>query len=60
MDNRSYTLPALNATARVVGIDAMLNAVFVSTRAFACFAPLVVTKNEQATSSVQTGAAQTW
>jgi len=60
LDNRSYPLPALNATARVVGIDAMLNAVYASVQAFACFAPLVVTKNEQAASSVQTGAAQTW
>jgi GR25 family glycosyltransferase involved in LPS biosynthesis len=60
LDNRSYSLPALNATGRVIGIDAMLNAIFASIRAFACFAPLVVTKNEQASSSVQTGAAQTW
>jgi glycosyl transferase, family 25 len=60
LDNRSYPLPALNATARVVGIDAMLNAVYASIRAFACFAPLVVSKNEQAASSVQTGATQTW
>jgi glycosyl transferase family 25 len=60
LDNRSYPLPALNATARVVGIDAMLNAVYASVRAFACFAPLVVTKNEQASSSVQTGATRIW
>jgi glycosyl transferase family 25 len=60
MDNRSYPIPAFGATARVVGIDAMLNTVFASVRAFACFAPLVVTKNEQATSTVQTAAAQLW
>jgi glycosyl transferase, family 25 len=60
MDNRSYPLPALNVTARVVGIDAMLNTAYASIRAFACFAPLVVTKNEKASSTVQTGAARTW
>ena len=60
MDNRSYPVPAYNATGKVIGIDSMLNTVFASVRAFACFAPLVVTKNDQATSTVQTGAAQLW
>jgi glycosyl transferase family 25 len=60
MDNRSYPLPAFNTTASVVGIDAMLNTVYGSIRAFACFAPLVISKNEQASSSVQTGAVRTW
>ncbi len=60
LDNHSYAVPALNSTARVVGIDAMLNVVFASVSAFACFAPLVVTRNDQAASSVQTGAAQVW
>jgi glycosyl transferase, family 25 len=60
MDNRSYAIPAINATGRVIGIDCMLNAVFASVRAFACFAPLVVTKNDGAVSTVQTGAAQLW
>jgi GR25 family glycosyltransferase involved in LPS biosynthesis len=60
MDNRSYPVPAYNGTARVIGIDAMLNTAYASIRAFACFAPLVISKNERATSTVQTGAAQTW
>ena len=60
MDNRSFSLPGLDATAKVVGIDSMLNTAYASIRAFACFAPLVVTKNDRATSSVQTGAVQRW
>jgi GR25 family glycosyltransferase involved in LPS biosynthesis len=60
MDNRSYQVPAFSGVGRVIGIDSMLNAVFGSVRAFACFAPLVVTKNDAAVSSVQTGAAQRW
>lgn len=60
MDNRSFPVPALNATARAMGIDSMLNTAFASIRAFACFAPLVVSKNDRATSTVQTGAAQPW
>jgi len=60
MDNRSFPIPALDATARVIGIDSMLNTAFASIRAFACFAPLVVAKNDKATSTVQTGAAQSW
>jgi len=60
MDNRSYPVPAYNSTGKVIGIDAMMNAVYGSIRAFACFAPLVVSKNEQATSSIQTKDAQLW
>jgi GR25 family glycosyltransferase involved in LPS biosynthesis len=60
MDNRSYPIPALNGMAKVTGIDGMMNAVYASIRAFACFAPLVVSKNDQAASTVQTGAVQLW
>jgi GR25 family glycosyltransferase involved in LPS biosynthesis len=60
MDNRSYPVRALNATATAMGIDSLLNTAYASIRAFACFAPLVITKNERASSSVQTGAVQRW
>jgi hypothetical protein len=38
----------------------MMNAIYCSIEAFACFAPLVVPKNDHATSTVQTGAAHRW
>ncbi len=60
MDNRTYPVPALNRMLGVVGVDGMMNTIYNSIEAFACFAPLVVPKNDHATSTVQTGAFQRW
>ena len=60
MDNRTFPVPALNRTLPAVGVDGMMNTIYSSIQAFACFAPLVVPKNDHATSTVQTGALRRW
>jgi glycosyl transferase, family 25 len=60
MDNRTYPVPALNRTLAAVGVDGVMNTIYSSIQAFACFAPLVVPKNDHATSTVQTGALRRW
>ncbi len=53
MDNRPITIPALKRSFPAFGLDCMLNDVYKSVEAFACFSPLVLPKNDRAASTVQ-------
>lgn len=53
MDNRQVAIPALKRSIPAFGLDCMLNGVYKNTEAFACFAPLVLPKNDRAASTVQ-------
>jgi len=46
--------PGLNRELPNNGIDIAMNRIYASTNSFACFPPLVITKNEHETSSIQT------
>lgn len=53
MDNRPIAIPALKRSFPAFGLDCMLNDVYKNTEAFACFAPLVLPKNDRTASTVQ-------
>lgn len=53
MDNRQVAIPALKRSISAFGLDCMLNDVYKNVEAFACFAPLVLPKNDRAASTVQ-------
>jgi len=53
MDNRQIAIPALKRSFPAFGLDCMLNDVYKNVEAFACFAPLVLPKNDRAASTVQ-------
>jgi glycosyl transferase family 25 len=60
MDNRQFAVPALNGSLLVEGVDGMMNGIYKFIKAYACFAPLVIPRNDHATSTVQTANAQAW
>jgi GR25 family glycosyltransferase involved in LPS biosynthesis len=62
IDNRSYARTLFGQTVEVPvsGIDHMLNCVYDSVEAYACFAPLVLPHNDVANSTTQTGDARGW
>jgi glycosyl transferase family 25 len=64
MDNRVVTIEALgNRAMTTMGADMMGNSIYSFVRAYACFAPLVVPRNNNATSSTQShvaSAARVW
>ena len=62
IDNRSYARTVFGQTldVPVSGIDHMLNCVYQSIEAYACFAPLVLPHNDKANSTTQTGDARAW
>lgn len=51
MDNRAYKVQLLGRELNAVGIDGMLNCLYPAIQAYACFAPLVVPRNDTATST---------
>ncbi|HVT55009.1 MAG TPA: glycosyltransferase family 25 protein [Xanthobacteraceae bacterium] len=53
MDNRPIAIPALKRSIPAFGLDCMLNGVYKNVEAFACFAPLVLPRNDRAASTVQ-------
>jgi glycosyl transferase family 25 len=60
MDNRSFSVPSLGRTLAATGIDHMMNVIYGGIEAYACFAPLVVPRNDHASSTVQTADAREW
>jgi glycosyl transferase, family 25 len=60
MGNLLFRIPALLKEHTVVGVDGMMNRIYRSIDAFACFAPLVIPRNDNATSTTHTGDARTW
>jgi len=61
MDNRPVTIQALgNRVLQTTGLDGMGNSTYGFMKAFACFAPLVVPRNDNATSTTYTHDARTW
>jgi hypothetical protein len=60
MENMLFPVPALGRTLAVTGVDGMMNCIYRLIDAFACFAPLVVPRNDNATSTTYTGDARTW
>ncbi|QPF94214.1 glycosyltransferase family 25 protein [Bradyrhizobium commune] len=61
MENRFLRIPMLNRTVPVMGIDGMMNFIYHSIEAFACFSPLVIPKNNNANSTtVPTGEVPRW
>jgi GR25 family glycosyltransferase involved in LPS biosynthesis len=53
MDNRQIAIPALKRSFPAFGLDCMLNDFYKNVEEFACFAPLVLPKNDRAASTVQ-------
>jgi GR25 family glycosyltransferase involved in LPS biosynthesis len=64
MDHRLVTIEALgNRALPTMGADMMANSIYPFVKAYACFAPLVVPRNDSATSTTQShiaSAARTW
>jgi glycosyl transferase, family 25 len=62
IDNRSYarTLFGQTVDVRVSGIDHMFNCIYHCIEAYACFAPLVLPRNDSASSTTQTGDVRVW
>jgi glycosyl transferase, family 25 len=60
MDNRSLFVPLLGRELAASGIDHMMNSIYNATEAYACFAPLVVPRNDHTTSTIQTADAREW
>lgn len=61
MDNRQYKVPLLGRELGVVGIDGMMNCIYPSVAAYACFAPLVMPRNDTATSTtIQAADLRSW
>jgi GR25 family glycosyltransferase involved in LPS biosynthesis len=64
MDNRAVTIEALgHRVLTTMGADMMMNSTYRFVNAYACFAPLVVPRNDAATSSTKShvaSAARTW
>ena len=60
MENLLFPIPALGRTFTVYGIDGMMNSIYRSIEAFACFAPLVMPRNDIVNSTTQTTDARTW
>ncbi|WP_439409526.1 glycosyltransferase family 25 protein [Bradyrhizobium sp. DASA03076] len=61
MDNRPVQIEALgNRMLRTTGLDGMGNSVYRFMQAYACFAPLVVPRNNNATSTTYTHDARVW
>jgi hypothetical protein len=61
MDNRPVKIEALgNRVLPTTGLDGMGNSIYRFIKAYACFAPLVVPRNDNATSTTYTHDARTW
>jgi GR25 family glycosyltransferase involved in LPS biosynthesis len=61
MDNRRVQIEALgNRMLPTIGLDGMANSVYRFMQAYACFAPLVVPRNNNATSTTFTHDARSW
>ncbi len=60
MDNRPVAVEALGRVLLTTGADGMGNSIYSSINAYVCFAPLVLPRNQKATSTVQTSDARTW
>lgn len=61
MDNRVVKIEALgNRMLPTSGLDGMGNSIYRFIKAYACFAPLVVPRNDNATSTTYTHDARTW
>ena len=61
MDNRKYKVPLLGRELGAVGIDGMMNCIYPSIAAYACFAPLVLPRNDTATSTtIQAADLRSW
>jgi GR25 family glycosyltransferase involved in LPS biosynthesis len=59
MDNRPVKIPALGRTVTTTGLDGMMNSIYPLVGVYACFAPLVVPRNNNATSTT-IGDARIW
>jgi GR25 family glycosyltransferase involved in LPS biosynthesis len=60
MDNRPVYIPALGRELKSGGLDGMMNSIYPFVNVYASFAPLVVPRNDNATSTTYTGDARTW
>ena len=61
MDNRPVQIEALgNRVLQTTGLDGMGNSIYRFIKAYACFAPLIVPRNDNATSTTYTHDARIW